>query len=115
MLNDFGKNFNRQRKYTVEECERISVSQIDTSGLETSGFLINRQMIPVTQTECNYGGERVWFVCPACNGRVGTLYRKPLGVLFLCRSCQNLTYQLQRYHRSPAEQFIRVIKHLNAV
>lgn len=112
MLNDFGKILNRIRKYTVEECERISISQIDTAGLETSGVLINGQMIPITQTECNYGGERVWFVCPTCNRRVGTLYRKPLGILFLCRNCQNLTYQLQRYHRSSHEVFLRSIKRL---
>ena len=35
------------------------------------------------------------------------LYRKPLESLFLCRKCQDLTYQLTKYRRSQYEQFVK--------
>jgi hypothetical protein len=44
-------------------------------------------------TQCNYGGERVWFKCPSCYKRVAKLYG---GTLFLCRQCQRLAYTSQR-------------------
>lgn len=33
-----------------------------------------RYSVPITWTECNYGGRRPWFVCPKCSRRVGKLY-----------------------------------------
>lgn len=71
---------------------------------------INGQLVELTQTKCNYGGDRVWFLCPASKHRVRALYRKPLANEFLCRHCNNLTYQLRKYHRSPYESFIKTLK-----
>lgn len=47
-------------------------------------------------TECNYGGVRNWFTCPAkgCGRRVAVLYSA--GKYFACRQCYQLTYQSQR-------------------
>ncbi len=47
------------------------------------------------RTRCNYGGERVWFRCPArgCSRRVAVLY---LSSIFACRHCLNLSYESQR-------------------
>ena len=44
---------------------------------------------------CNYGGERVWFLCPArgCSRRVAVLY---CGSIFACRHCYQLAYDSQR-------------------
>lgn len=49
-------------------------------------------------TPCNYGGERVWFSCPAqgCGRRVAKLYG---GSVFACRHCHQLAYPSQREKR----------------
>ena len=50
------------------------------------------------RTRCHYGGERVWFRCPArgCGRRVAILYG---GTIFACRHCYQLAYPCQ--HESP--------------
>ena len=47
-------------------------------------------------TSCNYGGKRLWFVCPGkgCGKRVAKLYLE--GKYFLCRHCHDLAYLSQR-------------------
>ena len=47
------------------------------------------------RTRCNYGGERVWFLCPGrdCSRRVAVLYG---GSIFACRRCYQLAYDSQR-------------------
>ena len=52
----------------------------------------NRQIVPLTTTACNFGGERYWFQCPRCRRRVGALYIPPRKTEFACRHCNNLTY-----------------------
>lgn len=46
-------------------------------------------------TDCNYGGRRAWFRCPAkgCGRRVASLYG---GTIFACRHCHRLAYACQR-------------------
>ena len=46
-------------------------------------------------TDCNLGGQRPWFLCPAsgCRKRVAILYG---GSIFACRNCHQLAYQSQR-------------------
>jgi hypothetical protein len=50
----------------------------------------------LSDSACNYGGVRWWFICPLvksgrpCNMRVGVLYLG--GDYFGCRQCYNLTY-----------------------
>ena len=48
-----------------------------------------------TARPCNYGGERVWFLCPArgCSRRVAVVYG---GSIFACRHCYQLAYDSQR-------------------
>jgi hypothetical protein len=43
-----------------------------------------------TCTPCNFGGERAWFLCPACDERKGKLHLK--NSYFACRECHDLTY-----------------------
>jgi hypothetical protein len=49
-----------------------------------------------------YGGERWWFVCPACGRHCGAIYCLPRGHFRLhgfdwaCRRCQKLVYPSQR-------------------
>jgi hypothetical protein len=59
-----------------------------------------QQMVPITSTRCNLGGERPWFVCSVyasgrpCGRRVAILYGA--GDLFACRSCYGLAYASQQ-------------------
>ena len=50
-----------------------------------------KQRIDFDWTQCNYGGKRIWFLCPGCGKRMAILYGA--GKYFLCRHCHNLTYQ----------------------
>ncbi|MEL7471550.1 MAG: hypothetical protein AAFN27_24095 [Pseudomonadota bacterium] len=51
---------------------------------------------PVTleSTECNFGGSRKWFICPAwgCRRRVAVLHG---GAVFACRTCHQIAYPSQ--------------------
>ena len=49
-----------------------------------------KQVIFFDQTPCNYGGFRMWFICPQCGKRVEILFGS--NKYFLCRNCQGLTY-----------------------
>ena len=101
MFNDLGKNC------TVEDCQRVSVRQLD---LTNALFVdLGLQRVELTETPCYYGGQRMWFLCPACRLRVGTLYCKPLSDEFYCRHCNKLMYQLQLYHRSGVEHLLKAI------
>ncbi len=46
-------------------------------------------------TGCNFGGRRVWWLCPAagCGRRVAVLFG---GTVFACRHCHRLAYRSQR-------------------
>jgi hypothetical protein len=50
-----------------------------------------------TWTPCNYGSNRVWFLCPGCNQRVAIIYG---GKYYRCRHCHNLTYSSQQESES---------------
>jgi len=52
--------------------------------------------IHLTTTECNYGGKRLWFICPDCHRRSRIIYKHPTGCRFTCRICNNLTYASQQ-------------------
>lgn len=55
------------------------------------------QRIYFDRTPCNYGGERLWFLCPRCSKRVGILCCD--GPMFLCRHCYQLPYASQQQSR----------------
>lgn len=50
--------------------------------------------VRLDSTPCHFGGNRVWFRCPACGRRVAILYLP--GRDFACRICYQLAYQSQR-------------------
>jgi hypothetical protein len=58
------------------------------------------QRVPITWTDCRFGGRRPWFVCPVyshgqyCGRRVAVLYG--LGDYFACRRCYGLAYESQQ-------------------
>lgn len=96
------------QRLTVEECQKIYIKDLGLHIQEEKEIVIDDQLIQLTSSKCYFGGYRMWFLCPDCNRRIGALYRKPLGVEFLCRNCNTLTYQLCTYHRSGQEQLIRL-------
>jgi hypothetical protein len=51
------------------------------------------QCITFDRTSCNYGGYRLWFLCPRCSKRVAILYGAEK--LFLCRHCYQIPYASQ--------------------
>lgn len=60
--------------------------------------------VPLTYTECNFGGERPWFECPGpgCGERVGKLYRSSRGGnRYLCRHCHDLGYKSSQKSGKP--------------
>jgi hypothetical protein len=63
-----------------------------TQGGEWKGM---NYLVYVSWTGCNYGGQRVWWLCPArgCGRRVAVLYG---GSVYACRHCHQLAYRSQR-------------------
>ena len=57
------------------------------------------QTVNTTQSDCNYGGQRTYFLCPGvvnrrhCGRRVGKLFSG--GRYFLCRHCYPIGYSSQ--------------------
>jgi len=97
-------------KTLIEHCQPVSVSSLGLAAFNPSSIEINGQLVKVTVTDCNYGGIRIWFICPNCQKRVGKLFRKPLSENFFCRDCNNLTYLSTRLRRSLIEEDIRRMK-----
>ena len=66
---------------------RLLQSQIDALGVN----------IGLTTSKTRFNGERIWFVCPSCGKRVGTIYKYPVNQILGCRVCLNLKYKAQRF------------------
>ena len=51
--------------------------------------------VRIVRTQCNLGGSRAWFICPAigCGRRVAILCG---GGIFACRQCYQLAYPSSR-------------------
>lgn len=56
----------------------------------------------LSRSSCNFGGDRVWFVCPSCGRRVAVLFG---GAVYACRHCHQLAYESQR--ETSGERAIR--------
>jgi len=67
---------------TIHLNYRIKIGQDDWQHIS--------QLIQFDRTECNFGGERLWFICPECKRRVGLLCCSH--ILFLCRHCCHVSY-----------------------
>jgi hypothetical protein len=60
-------------------------------------------------TACYFGGDRAWFLCPACGRRCAVLWGKGR---FLCRKCQTVAYASQ--NEDLASRSIRRVHELRA-
>jgi hypothetical protein len=77
---------------------RCSLSSYYQSKLSSEWKRI-QQRIPITWTNCHFGGCRPWFVCQGygnerCGRRVAILYGS--AGLFACRTCHDLAYESQQ-------------------
>ena len=91
---------------TAKEAARALPKNAETGkvSLEIAGSY--SQEIAVVSTASNLEGLVRWFVCPACQNRVGKLYL-PFGeAVFLCRKCHCLAYRAQqlRAFKKPKEE-----------
>ncbi len=88
---------------TAKEAARALPKDAETGkvSLEIAGSY--SQEIAVVSTASNLEGLVRWFICPACQNRVGKLYLPPGEAVFLCRKCHDLAYRAQqlRAFRKP--------------
>ncbi len=52
------------------------------------------EAITIETTECHYGGERPWFLCPRCFSRRAVLFS--VDGCFRCRECHDVAYTSTR-------------------
>lgn len=88
----------------VENCDKIKVDDLVSktqrelkirllqSQIEVLGIEVN-----LTTSKTRFDGERIWFVCPNCERRVGTIYKHSTEEIVGCRICLNLKYRKQRF------------------
>lgn len=65
--------------------------------------IIDLYMIEMDTTECNYGNERTWLICPTCEKRRLSLYYNDYE--FECRECAELLYDIQTVSKSYRKDF----------
>lgn len=90
----------------VEHCQKLNIIELTKQAkgqllesLLNAKISATEQGISLTTTNCYFGGQRYWLVCPKCERRAGVLYKKPTGDLLLCRKCHNLKYIKSRYNK----------------
>lgn len=93
-------------KALVEHCQKLNINELIRSIKSElvkvrlkSRISSLGQNIEITTTPCNFGNERIWFLCPACNRRIATLYKPLAKDVLLCRKCHGLRYMKPRYNK----------------
>ena len=66
---------------------------------------LGEDVVAIAWTECHYGGNRPWFLCPGCGRRVAILYGRKIASdgskipirdrTLKCRQCHDLSYASQ--------------------
>jgi hypothetical protein len=62
-------------------------------GYSYGGRELQGYRVTLAWTDCHFGGSRVWFRCPRCDGRVAKLFLDEGH--FACRVCHQLAYLSQ--------------------
>lgn len=96
----------------LENCFKIKVDDlVNKAQKELKIRLLQSQMkslgveINFTTSRTKFNGKRVWFLCPNCGRRIGTIYKHPTEEIFGCRICLNLKYRKQRF-KGMVESFV---------
>ena len=81
---------------TAKEAAKALARDAETGkvSLEIAGSY--SQEIAIVSIPSNLEGLVRWFICPACQNRVGKLYLPPGEAVFLCRKCHDLAYRAQQ-------------------
>lgn len=79
-----GSGGHNREKDCVEDYPRIDSYNIDKP----------RKNVHTVAIPCNYGGNRLYYVCPRCKGLHRFLY--PVNRHYLCRDCAELNYWTQQ-------------------
>ncbi|MDP8213048.1 MAG: hypothetical protein P9X22_07170 [Candidatus Zapsychrus exili] len=124
------------KKITIEQCEQISISVVvrqqkyhilkikpNISLEELNSIMIQRLdnlylrslmyngplRLSLTSSALYFGGIRYWFKCPACENRVGKLYKPVHEEEFKCRQCHNLTYKSTQTHNQKVSTTLKYL------
>jgi len=92
--NDFGRK-------SLESCQKIRIVDILAQIRERYKqelLYLKIDGVETVRTKCNYGGERLWFVCTNCKTKTTVLYYQIIQNKWQCRKCLRLPYKKQRYH-----------------
>jgi len=98
-------NNNLGKKYLVEDCQNIRIDSVVRKAKKqllntiiTGMVEIDGYDVKITSHRLHHGGERLWFVCPLCNRKVGVIYQHPIkNNLIGCRLCLDLEYRCRRF------------------
>jgi hypothetical protein len=82
---------------------------IEAGIVEIEIYGIGIQEVVIVSTPGKFGGFLRWFICPACNRRVGKLYFPPGKYAFLCRHCHRLGYRQQLLREFRKTQYEKKI------
>ena len=98
---------------TLEDLRSLDIRLLRRRGLLQPGrstWESKRDSIDLDWTPAPYGGQRPWFLCPACTRRVALLYWFGQGVV--CRHCTRLPYASQG--ETPFDRSIRKVRKIRA-
>ena len=94
-LGEFYQVSENCRKLSIDDLVRRANTQIKRSWLANQVDISGIKVDFIT-SKTGFGGERLWFACPDCRGRVGKLYEGQNGQ-FACRKCLGIKYAKSRY------------------
>ena len=112
-----GEWYRWNKRKTTDDVPQLDIRRLDKGVLRRPGticiamggdrvryqFTVHADRLHVTshrltvyldRTACHYGGERLWFKCPACSTRVAVLY--DVNQTFRCRQCHGIVHQSKR-------------------
>lgn len=93
-------------KLTLEDLSKRSIKSLSRKiEAALNGAIAGTfEGLPVTATQCNYGGLRYWWQCPKCGRRVGVLYALPWKFKeWACRHCHEAVHESSRAGRYKRE------------
>lgn len=104
--NDYGNSpvSDTVNSISVDEVVKSLRTQFEESLIQEPVYIGDMQVNLVT-TSTGHGGQRYWFICPACKTRVAKLYVQVS--LIACRHCHGLKYRSSRYKGMVEEQIFK--------
>jgi len=95
------------RRPTADRLRRIDLAQLrrehpltvrsTAHAAYTRGGEEAKATICFAETKTQFGGRRLWFICPSCGGRCRVLFAR---CWLMCRRCCGLRYSSQRETRA---------------